>query len=134
MANDNFLYRKVTGVPGEDEMRLTNWTTSPVWPSGDEKTISLMTINLKELRTKANKISEGISENKLAKKLRIKPARLRLWRNTFLGLGGKSDKENQGKSLKLSKEDVFKIMLAVEVIRHGGSRIDATDLFQRISL
>lgn len=134
MSEDNYLYRKVTEVAGSDEMRLTKWKTSQGLPAGDETMISLMIINLKALRKRANMVTEGISENKLADKLGIKTARLRLWRNKFLGIGGKSDKEKRGTSLKLTREDVFKIMLAAEIIRHGGSRQDVSDKFQFINL
>ena len=112
MVDDNYLYREVKEVPGSDKLRLTIWKPAKSLPVPDEKLISFMVINLMALREKA-KMIESVSENKLAKMLLLKPTTLRLWRNKFLGFGGKSKEERRGSSLKLEKKDVFKIMLVL---------------------
>lgn len=79
-----------------------------------------------------------ISERMLANKANVKVARMRKWRREFLheqlDYKGLTDPMDRGKPANFSRRDAFRILLTAEVLKHGGSRIDALDKIQQVEL
>ena len=53
-----FLYRRVSFVPGSDELKMTSWKRSPTPPVMEADDLSLLVINLKTLRERVDKLLE----------------------------------------------------------------------------
>jgi hypothetical protein len=74
-----------------------------------------------------------LSENAFCKKFGsdLKPARVRKWRREH-GFG-KGKTKQRGRSLDLTKDDGYKILLRWEIRKHGGTMLDAWEQPDRIN-